>query len=59
MKIAEEKCWNYINSIKSKKDTAMLIFDVGLVAENFEGTYLEKQRSENPQKFVLLASHKS
>jgi hypothetical protein len=37
----------------------MLIFDVGLVAENFEGTYLEKQRSENPQKFVLLASHKS
>jgi hypothetical protein len=25
----------------------MLIFDVGLVAEHFEGTYLKKQRSRD------------
>jgi len=58
MKFHDRQCWNYINITKNKKVTAVLIFGVGLEAENFEGPYLGIRRSWQPQILVLGVSYK-
>ncbi len=57
-KFHDWQCWNYINISKNKKVTAILIFGVGLEAENFEGPYLGIRRSWQPQILVLGVSFK-